>query len=341
MTKGMEEHLEALCGDALAEWQGGRVLNLARISSGWESDIYSFDLEHGRGRRVGLVLRVYPGADAREKSAREFRSLRLLREAGYPVPDVFLLRIDDSPFGRPLVLMERVDGESLWATMFPSPGERQGRLLTLFCDLFVRLHALDWRFFADDALLQAGQVSPRAVAERQLGQFRAHVEAFGMHGFLPALDWLQTRLGQVSDYRLSRVHWDFHPGNIILRPDGTPVVIDWTGPEVSEPRLDLAWTLLLAGAYLGADWRERILREYERLAGAPVAHLEFFDVASCVRRLHDIAASVAHGAAAMGMRPGAEQVMKEQMPAARWVYALLLERTGIRIPEVEAMMEAG
>jgi aminoglycoside phosphotransferase (APT) family kinase protein len=338
MSDDMAQHLQALCADACDDWRGGRVRNLRCISSGWESDVYSFDLEHGQAHRTGLILRLYPGDDARDKSAREFRSLRLLREAGYPVPETFLLRIEDSPFGQPLVIMERVDGELLWPLMSRSHGERSDRLLTLFCDLFVRLHALDWRPFADDALLQVGQDSPRALVEGQLAWFRAQVESFGMIGFRPVLDWLQARLGQVYDYRLSRVHWDFHPGNIILRPDGPPVVIDWTGLEVSDPRLDLGWTLLLVGAYLGADWRERILREYEWLAGAPMQDMEFFDVASCVRRLHDVTVSVARGAAAMGMRPGAEETMKEQMPATRWVYALLLERTGIRVPEVEAML---
>jgi len=116
------------------------------------------------------------------------------------------------------------------------------------------------------------------------------------------------------------------------------VVIDWTGPAVLEPRFDLGWTLLLTGAYLGMEWRERILREYERPAGAPVKDMEFFDAACCARRLHDVTASVTRGAAAMGMRPGAERIMKEQMPATRSVYALLLERTGIHVPEVEAML---
>jgi len=83
----------------------------------------SADLEYGQARRDGLILRLYPGADAREKSAREHRSLRLLRKAGYPVPETFLLRIDDSPFGKPVVIMERVDGEDLWPRLFRAPGE--------------------------------------------------------------------------------------------------------------------------------------------------------------------------------------------------------------------------
>ena len=337
MNPEMEHHLAALCAEARENWRGGRVTNLLRITSGWESDVYSFDLERGQAR-TGLILRIYPGQDAREKSAREYRSLRLLREAGYPVPETFLLRIDDSPFGKPCVIMERIDGELLLPLMFRASGEEFDGLLALFCGLLARLHALDWRPFADDGLLQAGGTDARALMEGQLGWFRSYVGASGMRGFLPVLGWLDARLAAVSNWRLARVHLDFHPGNVILRPDGSPVVIDWTGPNIADPRLDLAWTLLLAGAYAGAGWREGILREYERLVGSPVEDLDFFDTACCAKRLHDVTASVTFGADAMGMRPGAEQMMREQMPATRWVYALLLQHTGIRVPEVEAML---
>ena len=337
MDRDMEHHLAALCAEAREDWSGGRVLNLQRITSGWESDVYSFDLERGQAR-TGLILRIYPGDDAREKSAREYRSLRLLRDAGYPVPETFLLRIDDSLFGKPVVIMERVDGGDLWPLLARASGEESDRLLTLFCGLFVRLHALDWRPFADSALLPVDQDNPRAVIEGLLRWFRAEVEASSMRGFLPVADWLESRLPTVSNCRLARVHFDFHPGNILLRTDGSPVVIDWTGPEVLDPRFDLGWTLLLTGAYMGVEWRERILREYERLSGKVLEDMDFFDAANCARRLRDVTMSVMLGADAMGMRPGAEQMMREQMPATRWVYALLLQHTGIRVPEVEAML---
>ncbi len=49
------------------------------------------------------------------------------------------------------------------------------------------------------------------------------------------------------------VHWDYHPGNVLLRDDSSAVVIDWTQIDVSDPRFDLAWTLLLVSSYEGAE----------------------------------------------------------------------------------------
>jgi aminoglycoside phosphotransferase (APT) family kinase protein len=66
---------------------------------------------------------------------------------------------------------------------------------------------------------------------------------------------------------LAVLHWDFHPENIIRCPDGSLVVIDWTGLQLSDPRFDLAWTLMLISAYQGSQWRQSFLEAYERHAG--------------------------------------------------------------------------
>jgi aminoglycoside phosphotransferase (APT) family kinase protein len=67
------------------------------------------------------------------------------------------------------------------------------------------------------------------------------------------------------------------------------VVIDWTGLQLSDPRFDLAWTLMLISAYQGSQWRQSFLEAYERHAGELLENLEFFDVAACTRRLYSIA----------------------------------------------------
>jgi len=72
------------------------VGQLTNIGTGWETDVYSFDVGYGpAGERTRdeLILRLYPGDDAHAKSAHEFRSLGQLYKAGYPVPP--------SPFARP------------------------------------------------------------------------------------------------------------------------------------------------------------------------------------------------------------------------------------------------
>jgi hypothetical protein len=43
-----------------------------------------------------------------------------------------------------------------------------------------------------------------------------------------------------DDLPKSLVHGDMHPGNIILRADGSPVIIDWGNACIAPPMLDLA-----------------------------------------------------------------------------------------------------
>jgi hypothetical protein len=95
---------------------------------------------------------------------------------------------------------------------------------------------------------------------------------------------------------------------------------------------------MLVTAYEGSNWRKLFLETYERKAGEPIEQLEFFDVAACLRRLYSIAVSVTAGAEQMGMRPGAEATMKNQLEPLRKVYELLLDRTAIIIPMVETWL---
>jgi len=348
LDENLQDALQSYLTGALPDRQGLQIRDLTRINAGWESDVYAFTAEHGpAGARQGegLILRMYPGNDAYDKSAREFQCMHQLAQLGYPVPRVHLLERERSPFGQPFVIMERVEGQVLWPLLSRSSGEQQQRLLTLFCQLFVQLHSLPWQpfdsaqgrpFAGEDARTHTDD--PYAVVAGTLDKWRPYVTGFPLPGFLPVWEWLEARGREVVCPRPAPVHWDFHPENVLVRTDGSAVVIDWTGFDVSDPRFDLAWTLLLITAYEGPHWREPILREYERLAGGGVERLEFFDVAACFRRLFSIAVSLSAGAESLGMRPGAEHKMKQAEPIRR-IYDLLLERTGIRVPEVERLLQ--
>ena len=101
MNDDLQGQLQAYYTRAFPGRQGVQVNGLASVSAGWESDVYSFDVEHGppeARQREELILRVYPGDDAHAKSAREFRGMRQLHRAGYPVPRVLLLERENSPF---------------------------------------------------------------------------------------------------------------------------------------------------------------------------------------------------------------------------------------------------
>jgi aminoglycoside phosphotransferase (APT) family kinase protein len=319
--------------------QGLQVRNLVSITAGWESEMYAFDVEYGAAedrRHEALILRLYPGDDAHAKSAHEFQSMRQLRKAGYPVPQVHVLERANSPFGKPFVIRERIEGQVMGPLLSSPCGGKQPELLRLFCELFVQLHRLDWQPFVEHVPSDETR-GPYVFVDRYLRRVHDALAQFSLLGFLPIVDWLAKRRDEVPCRQPSLVHGDFHPNNILLRDDGSAVVIDWTGFHVSDARFDLAWTLLLVRTHGSMAWRDHILQEYERLVGARVQQIEWFETCACVRRLRAVTVSLSEGAEKLGMRPDAGTMMQQQIGAIKQVYELLLERTGIRVAEVERL----
>ncbi len=327
------------------------VLDLTSLTAGWESDVFSFDLVHGPPEdrtREPLILRLYPGpaALARAKAAHEFRALRLLARAGYPVPRVDALEADASPFGPPFLLMERVRGEVLGRLAQGAEPGRRRAYLRLTMTLLARLHRLDPRPFAESpAALGAadGRAPLRAMLDRWQAQIAAlsGSAALGRDGALEGLwGWFRAGAETVPPGRPAVIHLDFHQNNILLREDGSPVVIDWTGLDVADPRVDLAWTLVLSYGG-GPALQAAMLAEYERASGAAVEGLAYFSALAAARRVWSVCAALTLGAGALGMRPGAEEAIRRSLPAVAAHYRTVVATTGQRLPAVEELLAGG
>ena len=312
------------------------------MTTGWESEIYAFTLEHGQASnrvRENLVLRLYSGEDAAEKAAHEFRAIQRLHDSGYPVPQVYVLEREPAALGQPFILMEKIEGQVMGAQLNAASEAVQAEMISKLCELLAQLHQLDWQPFADEADRIRFQ-NPYAFIDEWLGRTQHFLEQFPDSGFRSVVDWLENHRALVPCQTPVPTHNDFHPGNVLLQIDGSPSVIDWTGFRVSDARFDLGWSLLLADAYLGSAWRATILREYEFFSSAQVEAIDYFIVFACVRRLIDVTTSLLHGAEEMGMRADAVAAMRQDKPAHERVYRLLLDRTGLRIKAVDEMLAA-
>lgn len=109
---------------------------------------------------------------------------------------------------------------------------------------------------------------------------------------------------------------------------------------MGDPREDVSWTALLAGAFMEKSLHDRIVRDYEKVSGRILNNLDYFEVASAIRRLADMFTSFKDGAESRGMRPGAEEQMRAQIGHYRRIYIRMEELTGIDSPEIEAFLEA-
>lgn len=309
------------------------ITRLDKLADGWESDNHLLTVEYCGVQRTreDWVWRIYSGAGSQEKAAREFTSMKKLLTAGYPVPRVFLLENEHSPFDRPFIIMEFIRCEVMWRLLDNASVEEQERLIDQFCKLFVRLHGLDWKQF-DDSLPDD---DPFFFIDRWLGEARGALQNFPEVDVSPFLEWVEARRELFACARPSPVHQDFHPGNILVKADGSAAVIDWTGFNVTDFRFDLAWTLVLAHAHGLPAWRGQIIKGYQRHAEKPVEHIEAFEAVACARRLFDLTISLTQGAQRMGMNAQAVEAMRANMEAHRRVHRLFIERTGLQIEKFD------
>jgi hypothetical protein len=94
----------------------------------------------------------------------------------------------------------------------------------------------------------------------------------------------------------------------------------------------------LVYAYSGREYRDANLKTYETIKGTRVENIEIFEVFACSSRLFDIFVSLSEGPERLGMRPEAVDAIRERMYAVERVYHLLVQRTGIVLPDVEALI---
>lgn len=337
MSNDIQQRLQAYYDSRFPAEPRPQIGNVVSITSEWKHEMYAFDVTRDSAQnraREALVLRLYDGDNAHETSAREFYGMKLLHEAGYPVPRVHVLEAAGSSIGKAFVIMERIDGQQYSALIADASDAKASELRTRFCELWRRLHRLDWRRFVDYSLNYETR-GPYAFVDHYLAEERATLARHSLPGFLPVVEWLQQRRDDVPCLQPAIVHLDYHANNILVRDDGSFVVIDWTGLHVSDPRIDVACTLLGVGSYGTAERRERLLREYERQAGAKLDHLAWFDVLAALWRLRLVVQLLTGDAAELGLRTDAARMAGQEKDVIKRVAELLLERTGIIVPEVE------
>lgn len=85
--------------------------------------------------------------------------------------------------------------------------------------------------------------------------------------------------------------------------------------------------------------RDFILNEYERLAGAKVQNIGWFEILACLRRLRTVTILLSGGSEKLGMHPEAATLATQGMGAFKRAYAFLQHRTGVKVAEFESLLD--
>ena len=212
------------------------------ITGGFDTRIYALQLAHVPPAFSGrFIVRIFSEPHGGQRATAEGALQNALADAGYLVPRVVDVCTDATVLGGAFTLMHYVAGQTLLAAMTrPAMLWRAPHLLA---SAHARLHALDPLPILR-AVEKAGVPSSLPRTEDVLVRLHARTQVRGLEGLLPGCTWLTAhRPPAVGRARI--LHWDFHPGNVLVANGAVTGVIDWPNAGLGEPAADVATTRVL------------------------------------------------------------------------------------------------
>ncbi len=325
VEEGLDSFFQELHGE------GTRIVDLKDITVGWETQIVAFTLEVPDEDPLELVARIYQGNGGARKAEWEFNVMQHLSSLGYPVPRVYSYEAGVETLGSPFLIMEYITGVTLWDVFFSTPRERYGEVIALNSRLMANLHDIPVKKVIPGIYI----VKTRRRILGKIGEEKKELESHGLGVvFDPVIGWLRRKVDLIVESPLCLIHQDFHPRNIILREDDSPVVIDWSGCTVGDFREDLCWTGLLAGTFIDEALKQEIYDSYAKYSARELLDLPYFEVFAGLRRIADVAVTLRAGASARGMRPEALTEIKNNRQHYSKVLARVMGVTGLDLAEL-------
>lgn len=270
------------------------ISDVEEISGGWETNIFSLRIHSqasGTFTSDDLILRFFPGRSGAAQAQKEFHLMQRLRELVLPVPKVELLVSENSPFGMPFIVMEKILGHTLASELQGASDEKIIRWIRSSATLLHQLHQIPWQEVIRNTYAQESiKKDPLGFVSSKLTDMKRTINRFQLIEFEPFLHWLQERVEYGASTEFCLMHNDYHPQNLMLSPnDDQLTILDWSFAEIGDYRLELAWSVLLYGVLFGEGYRAPLLQYYEQSQGKPIDHFEYFEVLKFTDRMLTIA----------------------------------------------------
>jgi aminoglycoside phosphotransferase (APT) family kinase protein len=202
----------------------------------------TFKLTAGRQR---YVLRTKPGPAAKLLPSahaidREFRVMRALHEALFPVPRQYALCVDESVIGRAFYVMECVEGRVLWDQSLPgmTPAGRSA-IYDEMNRVIAQLHTIDYAAIGLADYGKPGNYFTRQI-ERWTRQYLAS-QTEPIEAMDRLIEWLPHHIPPGEDTAI--VHGDFRLDNLVFHPTEPRIlaVLDWELSTLGHPAADFSY----------------------------------------------------------------------------------------------------
>lgn len=262
---------------------GAELGSLHRLQGGNSSITYWADLTGGPVSKV--VLKVAPAGLEPTKNRdvlRQARIQRVLQGTGVPCPAVIAEGAGPSLERPPFYVMAFADGDCVEPSVLPEGQELPAdevRARELECARIGGvLHSLDPEALG---LGDEPEVTPEEELDRWVSSM-ARCDDDITEGHAEVRDALQASVPAPDRTRL--IHGDFRLGNTLSKGDSVVSVIDWEIWARSDPRVDVAWYLMMCNPdpLLGrrtADGMpsdDELIDVYQAASGAELKDLHWF-----------------------------------------------------------------
>lgn len=267
--------------DAGAADGRARVTYLEQLEGGFSRHSYAARVAVGNGEERAYIVRARPQGSTLDTSlAQEFRTFALLQDEPLPTPDVHgLADTEDTPFGGPFFVMDRLDGRAVnvWRSRDRRALEEDWDGPRGIAEDFVRdlagIHAVDLGRARDAAVVR----SFHDTVDHWHGVYHEH-RLVPDPVIEEAYDWVRQR--EPDPVAPALVHGDYRIGNCLIGDGHVTGILDWELAFVGDPRFDLGYMSLdyhagkftapgshLLNAVADRDWFHA---RYAELSGRPV-----------------------------------------------------------------------
>jgi aminoglycoside phosphotransferase (APT) family kinase protein len=304
---------------------GSDLAPLRPLTGGTSSITYRAEVVLPDGGEQPVVLKVAPAGLEPVRNRDVLRQARLHRAvdgSAVPVPRVLAEHAGEPPEIPPFFVMSFEQGDCIEPSTLTddarlAPDEVRARELDA-AQILGRLHLLD------PVALGLGdepEVSPADELDRWVQSFAACDEDLRVGS-----DDVRDLLVESTPPRAASalIHGDFRLGNTLSSGSAVVAVIDWEIWARSDPRVDLAWFLLMANpdAVLrraqaeGMPSNEELIGTYEESRGATVQDLEWFEALVRYKQAA-ISALLARNARRRGDAPTTREGIDNLLASAR------------------------
>jgi aminoglycoside phosphotransferase (APT) family kinase protein len=171
---------------------------------------------------------------------REFKVIRALHGAGFPVARPYALCEDEGVIGTAFYVMDCVEGRVIWDQSLPGMSKAGRRAIWEELNrVMAQLHSIDYKAVGLEDFGKAG-----SYLERQIGRWSKQYVA-SQTETIEAMDrlieWLPKNIPQSDETTI--VHGDYRLDNTIFHPTEPKIlaVLDWELSTLGDPLADFAY----------------------------------------------------------------------------------------------------